>query len=238
MKKIVSQITLALVFLILGYILTTQFKEISRNENLSTNNTGDIYNEIEQLKTRKENMQKKIDDLQSKMAEYEASASNTNTQNQKILEDLNNSRIAVGGVDTKGSGLIIEFTLKNDIIDNNSNQYIINANMLVVLINKINTIGSEAVSINDIRVSSRTKITDKGSSIYIDENKISPFQKITIKAIGDKDNLESKLNLPGAFTFDDFNKKYKVSITKTDSIPIAKSNEVFKFDFAKPVQNK
>ena len=238
MKKIISQITLAVVFLILGYILTTQFKEINRNESLNTNNTGDIYNEIEQLKTRKQNMQKKIDDLQGKMSEYEVSASNTNSQNQKILEDLNNSRVASGSVDAKGPGLIIEFTLKNDILDNNSNQYIINSNMLVVLINKINTVGSDAVAVNDIRISSRTKITDSGSSIMIDENKISPFQKITIKAIGDKDDLENQLNLPGAYTFEDFNKKYKISLTKSDSILIPKSIQIFKFDYAKPVQSK
>lgn len=238
MKKVVSQITLAVVFLILGYILTNQFKEISRNENVNTNNSGDIYNDIAKLKNQKINIQKKIDDYQSKMSEYETSVSNTNTQNQKILEDLKDSRISSGIVDAKGPGVVIDFILKNDILDSNSNLYIINSNMLVVLVNKINTVGADAVSINDIRITSRTKITESGNSILIDENKISPFKKITVKAVGNKDTLENQLNMQGAFTFDDFNKKYNVSMTKSDNISIPKRAEVFNFEYAKPVQNK
>ena len=76
MKKFRSQISIGIICVLLGFMITYQFKMISKqNSAADTNkNTPEIITENEQLKKSKIEMQKKIDELDAKTKEYENAA--------------------------------------------------------------------------------------------------------------------------------------------------------------------
>ena len=104
---------------------------------------------------------------------------------------------------------------------------------LVYLVNELRFAGAEAISINDIRIVSRTGIRSAGNYILINDEKISPSSKIVIQAIGDEKLLNSAMSFPEVFA--DFKGLCDVKFEKSDNINIKKCNKTYKFEYAKPV---
>jgi uncharacterized protein YlxW (UPF0749 family) len=237
LKKLSSQITVAIVCCILGFVLTYQFKQINKNQKstTTTENTADITLEIQQLRKQKQDMQTKMDDLDKKIKNYETSAASQSTSNNQLLKDLENSRIINGMVDVKGPGVVIEITPQSNILGNNLTESTITPFNLSGLINNLIASGAEAISINDIRITSRTGIDMSGSFIKINNTKIPQDKKITIKVIGDKQKIIYSM---------DFN--YILSVfehctttkSTSDEVVIHKYEGDFKYIYAKPVENK
>lgn len=235
MKKYSSQITVSIVCCILGFMLAYQFRiwnKSEKNSNISQATT-DITIELEQYKKQKEELQNSINDLQAKLKEYEEAAANRSDETKNILAELENTRLLTGTKDVKGPGVIVYIDPKAKILGNVIPGEHITDKYLVYLVNELVSAGAEAVSINDSRITPRTGIRTSGNNILINDIKISPFERITIKAIGDKDNLYKALDFPGALI--DFEPISKVDYKKDDNIEIKRYNSTFKFEYAKPI---
>lgn len=239
MKKLRSQITVALVCCILGFMLAYQFRILNKRstiQNIGQNST-DLTVEIAQYKKQKEELQKNVNDLQAKIKVYEDSAANKNDETKTLLADLENSRMLAGMNDVQGQGVILYLTpntTANGGIDLTSDRII--DKHLVYVVNELIAAGAEAISINDIRLTPRTGIRNAGNYILVNEERISPLDPITIKAIGDKNLLYGALAFPGVMS--EINSVASYKYDKSDSIIISKNkyNKSLKFDFAKPVK--
>lgn len=238
MKKLSSQITVALVCCILGFMLAYQFRILNKRSsipNVSQSNT-DLTVEIEQLKKSKDDLQNSVNDLQGKLKVYEDSAANKSDETKTLLADLQNSRMLAGIMDVQGPGVILYLTPNTTGLGNDLTADRITDKHLVYVVNELIAAGAEAVSINDIRLTPRTGIRNAGNYILVNEERVSPLDRITIKAIGDKDLLLSALAFPGVLS--DFNTLCTYKYEKSDNIVINKNkyNKSMKFDFAKPVK--
>ncbi|MDP4143254.1 MAG: DUF881 domain-containing protein [Bacillota bacterium] len=242
MKKISSQLAVAAVCCILGFMLSYQLRIIS-NQELKVSNQRDsseVTAENDRLKNEKTELEKKIDDLQTQVKGYQDSAVKYNMGNQQLLKDLEESRVLLGNVDVQGPGIILTIVPKNLVFSANMDltQQVIGDQQILNIINELNFAGAEVITINDIRVTSRTgiKTSSGGTDIIIgDTDKISPYAKITIKAIGDQDRLYAALTFPGVLADPQY-KSYQIDPpNRSNNIKIAKSNKVYKFDYAKPV---
>lgn len=237
MKKYISQISVALVCFILGFILTYQFKLFIKQSDTTKAVTGanaDINAEIEQYKKEKQDLEKQINDLQTKVKDYEKSMASESDSSKQLLNELNQTRILTGTTDVQGNGIILYLDPSDALATStNDDSNVITSNHLVFLVNKLISGGAEALSINDIRITPRTGIRNSGINIMINDEKISPKKKITIKAIGDKKLLKAAIEFPGAM--DDFKSITKYSYETQDNIKILKYNKVFKTEFANPV---
>ncbi|MDD3225533.1 MAG: DUF881 domain-containing protein [Clostridium sp.] len=240
MKKISSQIIVGLVCAILGFMVTYQFKVIGLQEaNLSSQgDSGEITTEVQRLKDEKSSMNKQINELQNKISQFQNAEATKSGANKQMVSELNNLNMITGNTDVKGQGIIITITPKNNTfapgITDNSN--IITDKELIDIVNELRFAGAEAISINDIRVLSDTGIKTSGgiSNIFIGtSDKISPYAKIVIKAIGDKDKLNSAMVFPGVM--DGISSViYDVAAPqKSDSVSIGKANVVQNFEYAK-----
>lgn len=237
MKKISSQVSVAIVCAILGFMLAYQFKVIFKQESLTVNpyNSSDIVNEIEQYKKEKEGLNTKINDLQVKLTEYEESAANTNDTNKSLLKELDQTRLLTGATDVVGPGITIYLIPNSGIFGNGDMK--ISDQKLVEIVNELKFAGAEAISINDIRITGRTGIRISGDMISINgEDRVSPSKRITIKAIGDKTNLETIFSFPEVMA--GFKGICDVKYETSDNIKIEKSNKTFKFEYAKPIKEK
>lgn len=239
MRKWTSQISLALVCAVLGFTLAYQFKAILKKEkilnvNQYTANTANA--EIEQYKKDKEGLNKKIEELQTKLNDYESAAAGNDDTTKKLLTDLEETRLLTGTTDVQGEGIIVYLIPSQDIFGNNGGMTITDRH-LVYLVNELRFAGAEAISINDIRLTLKSGIRISGSTIIINgEDRVSPSQKITIKAIGDKKNLEASLNFPE--TLSDFKGISEVKYEVSDNIKVQKYNKAYKFNYAKPVEKE
>jgi uncharacterized protein YlxW (UPF0749 family) len=238
MRKYVSQISVALVCCILGFMLAYQFRLLNRQAKISkvAETNSDITVEIEQYKKQKEEMQKSVDALQTKLKEYEEAAANRSDESKAILSELETTRLLTGSKDVTGQGVVLYITPNKNILGNDLTGERITKQHLAYIINELVAAGAEAISINDLRVTPRTGVTDSGNYILVNEERVSPLERITIKAIGNKEILASTLGFPGVLT--DFQLISTVKYEKSDNITIKKYSKSFKFEFAKPVKQK
>jgi uncharacterized protein YlxW (UPF0749 family) len=217
-------------------MLAYQFRIWNNRENINkiSQTTTDITIELEQYKKQKEILQNNINDLQNKLKQYEEAAANRSDETKNLLEELENTRLLTGAKDVKGPGIIVYIDPKTKILGNSIPGDHITDKHLVYLVNELVSAGAEAVSINDSRITPRTGIRTSGNNILINDIKISPFERITIKAIGNKDNLYSALAFYG--TLIDFEPISNISYNRYDDILIKRYNGNYKFEYAKPIE--
>lgn len=237
MRKLTSQISMALVCGILGFMLAYQFKVLMKQENifnLSRENGTDITVEIEQYKKEKSALETKVSELQDKIKRYENDMASKSDSTKSLLKNLEDSRMLTGEVDVTGPGIIIYLTPDSKLFTNNNIGNHVTDKDLAYLVNELRFAGAEAISINDIRIVLRTGIRTAGNYILINDEKISPSSRIVIKAIGDKKLLYSAMGFPEVFT--DLKTICEVKFEKSDSINIEKYSGTYKFNYAKPVK--
>ncbi|KZL94177.1 DUF881 domain-containing protein [Clostridium magnum] len=237
MRRVKSQVGVAVVCAILGFMVAYQFKVLMKQDkallNTNNKNSTDVTVEIEQYKKQKQELETKVDDLQNQVKNYEKAAAGKSDATKNMLKELEDTRILTGTTDVSGQGITIYLTPDSKIFGNNIEDHITDKH-LVYLVNELRFAGAEAISINDIRVVSRTGIRNAGNYILINDEKISPSRRIVIQAIGDKNLLYSAMSFPEVFS--DFKGLSDVKFEKTDNIKINKYNKTYKFEYAKPVK--
>jgi uncharacterized protein YlxW (UPF0749 family) len=219
-------------------MIAYQFRILNKNtsaDKVSETNT-DITVEIEQYKKQKEEMQQSLDELQKKIKDYEDAVANRSVESKTLLEEVNNTRLLIGAESVQGPGVVIYLEPMGKILQNDVVGDRITDKHLVYLVNELVSAGAEAISINDIRYTPRTGIRTSGNNILINEEKVSPIERITIKAIGDKNILYQAMAFPGVFN--EFKGISKVEYKPSDKLVVNKYNYTnnFKFEYAKPVK--
>ena len=121
-----------------------------------------------------------------------------------------------------GDGIII--TIKdseNDLKENqNPNELIVHDIDILRIVNDLKKAGAIAISINGERIVFDTYLDLKDDSLYINNTKIK--EPITIKAIGNKETLESALRIKYGIAWEiEKYYNYKVDIKSDDNISIS-----------------
>lgn len=236
MKKITSQITVAIVCALLGFMLTYQFQLLSKEEqNLAT---GNDYNraqmtvEIEQLKKAKTDLEKKNNELMSQIKNYEESVTNNSGISKELKNQLDYTRLLLGYTDVEGPGVIIYIDPKDNLFSTEVAPQVINHSDLAYLVNELNFAGAEAISINENRITNQTgmRISNGDSYILINGERVSPSSRIIIKAIGNKVNLSSALEFKGTLSVGNLG-LYSISFETSDNIKVPKFNKSYKADY-------
>ena len=239
MKKIGSQILVAIVCALLGFLLTYQFKLLTdKNKENVIENNSDILLEIENLKKEKKELEETNMSLSEELKKLEEAAAKEGEVEGEIKKLLYNARMQIGLLDVKGPGIILTITPKNSIFSTNSTQNVksISEEELVNIVNSLWYSNAEAISINDMRITPQTGIKTAGSYISISSaGRIDPNAEIVIKAIGDKSKLNVGVNYAGALDYGAL-KYYDKDIKTLDDIIINKTTQSLKSEYMTPVQ--
>lgn len=240
MKKLYSQIAVAIVCALLGFFLSYQFKLISsreENKQQSTYVATDILKEVESLKAERDDVKKQNEDLQAQLKKIEDEAAKSGEVDLNIKKELDNIRMITGTVDVKGQGIILRITPKNDLFSSNKESIVaLTDSDLVHIVNSLFFSRAEAISINDYRITPQTGIKPSGNIINIgNEGKVDPRQEIIIKAIGNKELLKGGLLFADTLNIGNLG-SYKREIEQSDEIVIKKSIKGLNSDYIKPVK--
>jgi len=240
MKKLGSQIMVAVVCCILGFMLAYQFKTLTKyGPKIDVNKgTTDITADVEQYKKDKVDMQKSVDELQAQVDKYEKAATNNNEISKEILSELENLRLLTGAYDVTGPGITVRLTPSSTIFGTTVPNEKVTYQHLTFLVNELRFAGAEAIAINGYRITARTGIKSGRDNNYIIINgvdqKVSPMDTIEVTAIGNVDLLKKDLNFKG--TLDDFKNISDIKIIESDKIKIPKSTKISKFEYAMPTK--
>ncbi|MGG7212138.1 DUF881 domain-containing protein [Clostridium nigeriense] len=237
MKKVTSQIFVAIVCAFLGFLLAHQFKLLNEKDKMNVATQSlDIMAEIDALKKEKEELTKENSSLSQELKQLEEAAAQEGDLEAEIKKQLDNARMNLGLVDVKGPGIIITITPKSNIFSSNiSTSSSISEDEIVHVVNSLRYIKAEAISVNDFRLTPQSGIKNSGDWIWIGTaGQIDPKEKIVIKAIGDKQALSVAANFQGVLNYGAL-QNYYCEVKESDEIIINKTNQSLKNEYIKPV---
>lgn len=234
MKRIVSQTWIGIICVILGFMLTFQFKANYSTANKTTaRQYEDVAQELESIKKQKDDLSAKVKEYQDKVNEYETAAASVSETASMMKKELENLRIQAGLIDVTGPGIVITISLPGDVTQAGTPGDIRYTD-LIDIVNELNaTNKAEAISINDERYTSRTQIRPVGNVIKINDTKMDPAQPFVIKAIGDPTILYGAFKMPGNILDYISGDGYEVKMEKMDSVKVLKYNRPLEFKYAK-----
>lgn len=220
--KNIMIVTIGIICFILTYVIFIQFKTIEETNitEIKTMTETELREKISIWKEKYEETNEKLQETNKTIAEYKQKKEANQEVAELLDEELLQAQILAGETDVRGDGIVIT------LADNEENEPL-SPEILLHLINELNSAGAEAISVNGQRITNMSDIVE----IYIEDGKryilvngdiekriISPY---VIKAIGDPKYLESALTTK-TVGFMDMYSEYTVSLQRQNNIIIPK----------------
>lgn len=242
LKNAYSIIT-ALICAVTCFLITLQVRTInqSRSEINRLKTENELRDEINEWKDMYESITYKVQDLESKIADFRKASSETDSAIKLLNDEIDDLQMLAGLTEIKGSGVIVTLDdtrainqIAADAGYYDPNVFVIHDSDILLVINELRAAGSEAISINGQRITANTEIRCVGPVIQINGIRLTaPFK---ILAIGAPDLLASSLKLRGGIIDQISHSDIDVVIEKTDSIVIPKYDKVIEYKYATPIE--
>ncbi len=233
MKK--KYIVIGIVALLLGVMLSTQYKLIRENYlggMIPMVKLNQMKTELDSLHEEKEQLISKVNELQERLDSLILEEADDSLAISTLSEELQKYKMLAGFTKLQGEGVAIY--LDNTPSEETQQEFHIveDYNLILFIVNELNASGAEAISINDQRYISGTEI--RGITDYISVNGVSLKPPFIIKAIGDKEVLSTALEQ--RFGVIDVIRKrgYFCELNKLNDLRIVGSNKVIDWQYAKP----
>jgi uncharacterized protein YlxW (UPF0749 family) len=235
-----KKIFLTVISIILGLIFALQYQVVKSEsgEIITTKKASELAYELRQLENERESLLIELDELEEELKEYEESASLENDYIKNLNEELNKYKLMAGIIDVEGEGVIL--TIDNPSVqtqfDDYTNNIVYNYEYLLLIISNLNAAGAEAISINGQRYTNYTEIVPVGTHINI--NGVSFVPPFEIKAVGNKQTLQSVINFKGGVVWEMEQLNYKIDIELKDNIKIDRYMKPIEFEYAEPINQE
>jgi uncharacterized protein YlxW (UPF0749 family) len=183
-------VSLTVVFIILGLLLSLQFRtQRLLASSLEAQKTEDLVAMWKNLSSKRSQLQGEIAQLQQQLFTLKAGSGQDSDAETALEKELARLQVSTGLAPVKGPGITVTITgdaplLYEDLVD---------------IVNELWASGAEAIAINDHRIGAFNAIVDKeeGSRVYITVDGQRLLYPIVIKAIGDPHTLEKGLTFTG-----------------------------------------
>lgn len=194
------QFPVAIASLILGIAISLQFRTTSATQ---TNSPGgasrtDLVANLRTVESERDRLVEELTSTRKQLSDARQQGSSSNGS-EELSKELEAARLQAGLSELKGPGLVVRLSdsPRKPGPEEVPYDFIVHDIDLSVLVNELWASGAEAVSVNDNRIVARSSIRCVGPTVLINTNRIaSPF---IVKAIGDVDQLEGGLKMPGGF---------------------------------------
>lgn len=197
MKGSYSKVTIMILTIILGVLISVQIKNINNKyEYVSLETIRDYKQNIEKEKAEIENLKSLINDYEKKTIEYQTTKLKDGDITKLIESEIKEYETRSGFNDVYGPGVMIIITdASRELMEGeNPNDLIVHDIDILTIINDLKVAGAEAISINNQRVLSSTGISCSGYTIEVNGRDYGlPF---IIKAIGNPSHLQAAINGP------------------------------------------
>lgn len=207
MNKAHWHIPITIVFLFLGILLSLQFQAQTRfASDLALQKTETLIAMVRGLSDKRQKLALEILDLGNQLRSQMESTQDEKKLLESISQQMEKLNIVNGTTDLKGSGLTITLEEYGTVFYTD----------LLKIVNELWNAGAEAIAINEHRITSHTTLSyteynfdeevqpffEEDYMMFITMNHEKLDYPITIKALGDSNNLEKGLTLPGGIMDD------------------------------------
>ncbi|WP_377902676.1 DUF881 domain-containing protein [Bacillus paralicheniformis] len=192
MKKNNRFISLSILMLIFGIMLSVQFNSLKAPKIRDTRDIWDLREDLKKEQKKQLELISEIDKYEKMLNTYSHQEETSRTK--ALNETLQNLKKQAGFTDVTGNGIII--TISQLFSEELTGESIQNPppDLLKKLINELNMYEAEEISINDRRVVNTTVIRDINGTTKIDGYPLDNYP-ITVKVIGkNADKLYSRMN--------------------------------------------
>lgn len=228
----------------IGLIISIEIKNHDKESTeglLPLSKVQKVASEYDKIHSEKEAASEELIAIEAKIKNIENSQATQNFLVKNLISDIDRNKMIAGIVDVKGPGITITINdppvAEVDLSDYSTimNQY----HLLLLLINKLNDAGAEAISINDQRIIARTNIVlgDKLNPKNLIINGIPTIPPFVIKAIGDPKVLKTNISIKYGI-IDEMQNVYElqVKVVEDKQLIINRYNDTIKFKYTKTVQ--
>jgi len=232
-----KKIFLTTLSIILGLIFALQYQVVKSEsgEIITTKKASELAYELRQVENERENLLLELEEIENELKQYEESASMENDYIKNLNDELNKYKLMAGIVDVEGEGIILNIDNPSTEaqFDDYTNNIIYNYEYLLLIVSNLNAAGAEAISINGQRYTNYTEIVPVGSHLNI--NGVSFVPPFEIKAIGNKQTLQSVINFKGGVVWEMQKLNYKIDIELQDNLKIERYMKPIDFKYAEPI---
>lgn len=226
-------VVIFIVCIVLVSVMLMQFRTVEQTDITAIENMreSELRTALAEWKTKYEEVSVQLEDVNKRIEEYDKTINDNEEASKLIDEELKESNILVGKTNVYGEGVVVTLT--------NNDEQKIEAYDLIDLVNELRYAGAEAISINEQRILNMTDIVDMGDYAYITVNSQRIQEPYIVKAIGDKDYINSILNLKGS-GFVDRSKALGMNVSSRteNKVEIPKYDGEFEIKYLKEVENK
>lgn len=194
MRSKKGQISIMAVCLVLGIMLSVQFKNSQNSEiNLRGSRSDEVYEKYIQVSEERDSLAAEVDSLREKLVNVR----NDNDATRELQEELKKSNMAAGLLPVRGPGVIITLNDSPRQMQpgEDPNSLLVHDSDIQDVVSELRASGAEAIAINNERIIAMSEIRCAGTTILVNTNKVAP--PFVIKAIGDPQMLESGLTIKG-----------------------------------------
>ncbi|SKC78815.1 DUF881 domain-containing protein [Maledivibacter halophilus] len=241
MKSFKDKILLGIICIVLGIVLALQFRIVQANYlkgTIPSKRVLELKVELKNAQEEKQVLNEELDLYKNKLKEIEGAASEDSAIIKRLNEELEKYKEFAGFTRLKGPGIeiVIDDPPSDLEFDTEESVIMYNYDILLSIINFLNSAGAEAISINEQRIVANTEMQLAGNSLQI--NSVPTGPPIVIKAIGDPDTLKSVLDW--RFGIVAQMREYynlQVDIKKMNELEIERYNDIIKYEYAKPIDD-
>jgi uncharacterized protein YlxW (UPF0749 family) len=181
-----AQLIVALLLFVLGLGLAIQVRSTSDTSALRGARQEDLVRILDELDNRSQRLDDEKRRLEEQRTELENSSDQAEEARKQTEQKVEQLGVLAGTVAVEGPGITLTITDSHGAVE---------ADMLLDALQELRAAGAEAIQINDVRVVADTYFTQGSSGVEIDGHKVS--QPYRFKVIGNPQDLEPALNIPG-----------------------------------------
>lgn len=221
-----AKIVLAFVFMVLGFMISVQFKTTERQKTIHFERVEDLSERLKTVEIEKAQLAEELEQLRK--------------NNNSGIMDSEIERLSVlsgvSAVEGKGIEIVLDDSEIASKPGDNPNLYIIHDEDLLRVLNELRAAGAEALALNDQRIVAISEIRCAGPTVSINNVRSAP--PYIIKAIGNPKNLISALRLRGGVieTFEFWGIQAKIKTSDKIHIPAYKGLK--NFEYAQSVEEE
>jgi uncharacterized protein YlxW (UPF0749 family) len=195
--------------LLLGFAFAVQVRATDTPEQLAGAREEDLIRILDELNTSEERLRAQIADQREALEQLSSSDSRSSAALDEAQEIAESIGILNGTVAATGPGITMSIRDPADEVQ---------VADLLDAIQELRGAGAETMEIDDVRVGVSTAVTGEPGALLVDGRPISaPYEFVVI---GDPQNLETALNIPGGVVQRIANRGGSATISSSDRVEV------------------
>ena len=239
MKNKGGKITIFFVCVLLGFLLTLQFKSVKIHEQQEAvpARTEELTALLMEERENNAKLTEQLNQYKEENDRFRNEARDSGGVAAVLSEKLTRAEILSGHSAVHGKGITV--TLSDSVKENigiDENAFVVHDTDLLRVINELRASGAEAISLNGERILATSEIRCAGPVVSVNNRKYNtPF---VISAIGDPEIMESALRMRGGIIDELLTFEISVQIEQHEDITIDALRYDVTFNHAKPVEEE